>query len=159
MRTKHSMVLLGMVAVSAMTGCIGRVKQPEVKLMDVRVAGIGLRGATLVADVEIANPNDVKVETDSITYLFEASDPAGTGTWSKVTQGTYSQRIEVNDNSRTQVEIPLTLSYADLGGALKAIMDKGTFNYRVSGRAYLRAPLHRTLPFTKSGNLSLQGAR
>jgi len=153
------MRVAGLLAVAAMAGCLGRAKQPEVKLAGVRVAGIGLRGATVIADVEISNPNDVTLETDSVTYLFEASDPSGGGTWSPVTRGTYTQRIQVRDNSRTQLEIPLEVSYANMSGAMRSILDKGTFNYRISGNAYLREPLRRTIPFTKSGNLSLQGAR
>jgi LEA14-like dessication related protein len=153
------MQVAGLLAAAALTGCIGRVKQPEVKLAGVRVAGIGLKGATMIADVEISNPNDVTLETDSITYQFEASDPSGNGSWSRVTQGTYTQRIQVRDNSTTKLEIPLEFSYLNMGGAIRAIVDKGTFNYRVSGNAYLREPLRRTIPFTKTGNLSLQGAR
>ncbi|HEX6558774.1 MAG TPA: LEA type 2 family protein [Longimicrobiales bacterium] len=159
MKAKYFTKFAAVLAAVALSGCIGRAKQPEVKLSEIRVAGIGLRGASFIAALEISNPNDVTLETDSISYMFEASDASGTGAWSQVTRGTYAQRIQVRDNSRTQVEIPLSFNYSDMSGALRSILDKGTFNYRVSGQAYLREPLHKTIPFTKTGNLSLQGAR
>ena len=139
--------------------CSSAIKTPEIVLTSIDVGGIGLRGATLVANLEIANPNDFDIETDSIAYELEAANPSEAGSYSRVTQGTVTQRIKVNDNDRTRVEIPIEFAYSSLSGAMRSIMDRGTFNYRVRGTAYVREPLRRTVPFTKSGNISLAGAR
>jgi hypothetical protein len=97
-------------------------------------------------------------ETDSITYELEASNPGDT-TWSRVSLGSYTQRVRIDDGDEIEVEIPIDFSYSGLGGAAQGIIDRGTFNYRVRGNVYVREPLRRTVPFSKNGNVSLAGAR
>jgi LEA14-like dessication related protein len=138
-------------------GC-GSVKRPEIELAGVRVAGIGLRGASLIADLDINNPNDFDIETDSITYQL-SGNTSGDGTWQPMFQRTYAQRIVIPEDQRTRVEIPIEFNYSDLSGAARSLLDRGTFNYRIEGNAYVREPMRRTIPFTKTGNVSLQGAR
>jgi LEA14-like dessication related protein len=159
MKSKANKILLvGLLGVLA-AACIGRVRAPIVELTGIRFGGIGLRGATLIAQLDIDNPNDFSIETDSITYEFEASNPSETENWTPVTKGTNTQRIRIDEERKTAVEVPIELSYSGLTGPVRSIMDKGTFNYRVRGKVFLREPLRRTLPFSEKGNLSLVGAR
>jgi LEA14-like dessication related protein len=141
------------------TACNFRVRPPVVELTGVRVAGIGLRGATLIADLDIANPNDFSIETDSITFEMEASDPGDPNAWTRVTTGTNTERFRIEEASQAAVEIPIEFPYSGLGTPVRAILDKGTFNYRVSGQVFIREPLRRTVPFSQNGNLSLAGGR
>ena len=153
-RTIRIMAAVGILA----AGCVGRVRAPEVELMGVKVGGIGLRGATMIAELNIKNPNSFRIETDSITYELEASNPGDTN-WSRVSLGSYTQRVRIDDGDETEVEIPIDFSYSGLGGAAQGIIERGTFNYRVRGSVYVREPLHRIVPFSKNGNVSLAGAR
>lgn len=139
--------------------CANAIKSPEITLASIDVAGIGLRGATLIANLDIENPNGFDIETDSIVYELEAASPTDASSYTRVTQGSVTERIKVSDNNRTRVEIPIEFNYSSLSGALSSIMDRGTFNYRIRGTAFVREPLRRTVPFTKTGNLSLAGAR
>ena len=159
MKANKSTMTLALLLAVAAAGCVGRVRQPEGRLAGVSVGGFGLRGATLLAELDIINPNDFDIETDSIAYEMEASEPGSSATFTRVTQATYTQRIKVDDNGHSKVEIPIEFNYTGLSGALRGIMDKGTFNYRVRGNVYVREPLKRTIPFSKSGNMSLAGAR
>ncbi|MGQ0560884.1 MAG: LEA type 2 family protein [Gemmatimonadota bacterium] len=154
--TTKTRLMLG--AVLMVAACSSAVKQPEVVLSSIDIAGIGLRGATLIANLEVANPNDFEIETDSISFELEAANPTEADSWSRVSRGTVTERITVDDHDRTIVQIPVEFAYSSLSGALRSIMDRGTFNYRIRGTAYLREPLRRAIPFTKSGNLSLAGA-
>ena len=158
MKLSYRTTLVVALLASGMTACIGRVKKPEVELTAVRVAGVGLKGATLIADLDINNQNDFNIETDSIAYELFASTSADNGNWSQVLKRTYTQRIQIGRENSSKVEIPIEFNYADLAGAARSILDRGTFNYQLRGNVYLREPAHRTLPFTKTGNVSLQGA-
>ena len=155
---KHGLLVLALLA-AMVAGCIGRVRRPEVVLNAVRVAGIGLRGASLIAELDINNQNDFDIETDSITYELFANTSGDGTSWSPMLQRTYAQRILIREEQTTRVEVPIEFNYSDLSGAARAILDRGTFNYQIRGNVFVREPLRRTMPFTKTGNVSLQGAR
>lgn len=156
MKLKHMFVFALMVVLG---GCIGRVRQPEVTLADLRVGGIGIRGASLVAELDIANPNDFDVETDSITYELFANTGSGSDSWSSVLKRTYNQRIEAEENRTTRVEVPIDFNYSDLSGAGRTLIERGVLNYRIQGYVFVREPLRRTMPFSKTGNVTLSGIR
>ena len=159
MKSNASRIVLVALLGMFVAACIGRVRAPVIELRDIRFGGIGLRGATLIAELDIDNPNDFAIETDSITFEFAASNPGETDHWTPVTQGTHTRRIRIDEERNTIVEIPIEFTYSGLSGPVRAIMDKGTFNYRVRGKVFVREPLRRTVPYSQNGNLSLVGAR
>jgi len=150
--------LLASLAVLA-TACSSAVRQPEVRLESVSIGGVGLRGATLYADVHITNPNSFDLETGELNYDLQLPDPDNPNGWVSFAKGTLEERIRVDSNGSTVVKVPIQFRYDDAGGALRSILDSGTFNYRVRGDVRLREPFGRTIPFTKTGVVSLSGVR
>lgn len=144
---------------AALVGACAHVQKPEVELTGVRVAGVGLKGASLIADLDVRNPNDMTAQTDSIVYELYASTPNQNGGWTRILQSSYGSPISLRSNNTTRVEVPIDFNYADMQGPARAILDRGTFNYRLQGNVYLRSPVRRILPFNKTGNVSLQGVR
>ena len=155
--SRRALVLVASIAV-VMAGC-KRVQPPTAELTSVRFSGIGLRGATLVADLSIDNPNQFAIETDSITFELAARDPASPGMWTPVTNGKQHEPLRIEGGGRTVVTIPAELAYANLSAPLRSVIDRGTFNYRVSGEVSLREPRRSTVPFSRTGNLSVLGGR
>jgi LEA14-like dessication related protein len=139
--------------------CSSAVRQPEVRLESVRVGGIGLRGGTLNALVYVGNPNGFDLETRSITYDLQVEDPDSAGGWVTFSQGTVDETVRVEGNSSKVIEIPIQFRYDDLGGAVRSILDTGTFNYRVTGDVRLSEPIGRTFPYAKTGIVSMTGVR
>jgi LEA14-like dessication related protein len=158
-RNSRLMMALALAATTMFAACASAVRRPEIELAGVRVGGIGLRGASLIAELDINNPNDFTIETDSISYELFANTSSDGETWQPVLQRTYAQRIVIPEDERTRVEIPIEFNYSEMSGAARSVLNRGTFNYRIKGNAYVREPLKRTIPFTKSGNVSLSGAR
>ena len=154
-----------MVALSAglvSAGCLNKVvRQPEINLTSVKLGGIGLRGGQVIAELEIKNPNSFDVETRSITYDLKVSDrgPNNEERWIDFAKGTVEKEIKVDDGGTTRVEIPIDFTYSAASGAIRSIMDRGTFDYQVEGVVALREPLRREIPFKRRGNISLQGVR
>jgi LEA14-like dessication related protein len=148
-----------LLAVGLASSCASAVRRPEIELTGIRVGGIGLRGASLIADLDIDNRNDFDIETDSITYQLFANTSSSGESWQPILQRSYTQRIVIAEDKVTRVEIPIEFNYTDLSGAARAILDRGTMNYRIQGNAFVREPLRRTIPFTKTGNVSLSGVR
>lgn len=157
---RYQRMFLGTLVVAMVgTACAGAVRRPEIELAGIRVGGIGLRGASLIAELDISNPNDFTIETDSITYQLFANTSSDGESWQPLLQRTYAQRIVIPEDRKTRVDIPIEFNYGEMSGAARSILDRGTFNYRIQGNAFVREPLRRTIPFTKSGNVSLSGAR
>lgn len=153
-RTALAMALIGTLA-----ACSSAVRQPEVTLEGIRIGGIGLRGGTVYAQVHITNPNGFDLETESLTYDLQIADPDDAGEWISFSEGTITERIRVRGGSSTTVELPVQFRYDDMGGAMRSILDTGTFNYRVQGNVRLSEPLGRTIPYTKTGVVSMDGIR
>lgn len=139
--------------------CSSLVRQPEVRLESVRVGGIGLRGGTLYAQVHVSNPNDFDLQARSLTYELQVAHPDSAGKWVSFSQGTVEEPIRVESNGATVIEVPIQFRYDDFGGAVRSILDTGTFSYRVRGDVNLSDPIGRTFPYSKTGVVSLGGVR
>jgi LEA14-like dessication related protein len=139
--------------------CSSVMRQPEVRLESMRVGGIGLRGGTLYAQVYVGNPNGFDLETRSLTYDMQVEHPDSAGRWVSFSQGTMEEPVRVRGNGSTVIEVPIQFRYDDLGGAVRSILDTGTFNYRVRGDVELSQPIGRTIPYSKTGIVSLRGVR
>jgi LEA14-like dessication related protein len=146
-------------ALPLLGACSSVVEQPEVRLESVRVGGIGLRGGTLYAQVYVSNPNGFDLEARSLTYDLQVADPDSAGQWVSFSQGTVQEPIRVRSNGSTVIEVPIQFRYDDFGGAVRSILDTGTFNYRVRGDVNLSEPIGRTFPYSKTGVVSLAGVR
>jgi LEA14-like dessication related protein len=153
-------ILAGLVAILAGAACAGAFQQPEVRFYGLRLGGLGIRGGTVYAQLNVANPNRFGLETTALTYDLELrNDENGQGTWSRLASGTFAEPIRVAARDSAVVEIPIEFAYADMGAAFRSIMDRGTFDYRVSGVVSVRDPIRRDVPYRRTGTVSLDGMR
>ena len=143
---------------ATLSGC-ELVKAPVVELEAVRLRGIGLRGATIIAELAIYNPNRFAIESDSVTFEFAARDPRNPRMWSPVTSGTNTQRVRIEKEQRSIVEIPIEFAYSRLGMPIRSILERGTLDYRIRGEVYVRKPLRKGVPFNREGAVSVGGGR
>ena len=160
-RFERAMLFFALSAGIVAAGCIGRVRKPEIELTGVKVGGLGLRGGSLIAQLEIKNPNSFDLETAIITYDLKVADRTTNGgeNWIDFARGEFNQKVTVEDGGTTLVEVPIEFTYASVGSAIRSIMDRGTFNYRVEGTVGLREPMRTEIPYRHTGNVSLQGVR
>jgi LEA14-like dessication related protein len=151
---------LAALLVALSLGACGRAyQQPEVLFEGVRLGGIGLRGGTLYAQVLVTNPNRFDLETRSLSYALELAHPTRAGEWINFTEGRIDEAVRVAARGSTILEVPITFQYDDAGGAMRSILDRGSFVYRVSGDVRLSEPIGRTIPYRRTGTVSLTGAR
>lgn len=156
-RSTNVLLALAMALMLPLAGCAGAFRQPEVRLESVSVGSIGLRGGLLYASVHVTNPNRFDVETSGLTYDLELAHPTRDGEWVSFAQGRLDDEIRVSRRGETVIRVPIQFRYEDMGGAVRSILDTGTFNYRVSGDVRLREPVGRTVPYRHSGIVSIAG--
>jgi LEA14-like dessication related protein len=161
--TRKSGVLLALLASVLFTGCgTSMVRQPEVTLEGVQLGGLGLRGGTLLVDVQVVNPNRFSLNAHQLQYQLALSEPdiVGDTTWVDFATGTYAQPFSVGAGDTARIQIPVEFSYSGLGAAAGSILNRGTFNYRAVGTVDVRTPLGaHEVPFQKRGTVSLLGTR
>lgn len=161
--TKFIRLAVMVLVAGTVSACASAVfNQPEVTLQTVQVGGLGIRGGTLLVNIQIINPNRFALSADELTYQLAVSDPdvPTDTTWIDFASGTYAEGFSVGARDTAVVQIPVEFSYAALGAAAGSIARAGTFTYRASGTVDVRTPLgSREVPFRKRGTVALLGSQ
>lgn len=161
-KTLRSIAVLALAL--ALPGCTrsGLFRQPQVTLEGVQVAGLGLRGGTLLVDIQVINPNRFALNAHQLEYELALSDPQ-TGadtTWVDFAKGIYDQPFSVGSGDTARVQIPVEFSYSGVSAAGTSILGRGTVTYRATGTVDVRTPLGtHEVPFRKRGTVTLLGTR
>jgi len=157
MRIVQRGITLAASMVVVLTAC-QRITPPAVQVTSVRLGSIGLRGATLVADLRLENPNDFAIETDSIAFDLDARDQGAQTGWTPVTSGVVREPVQIAPGSHADVQVPAELEFSRLSAPIRSVIEMGSFNYRITGRVLIREPRRTTAPFSQTGNVSLLGS-
>ena len=149
-----------LIAVLGVAGCLGSFEQPAVRLEGVRLGSIGLRGGLLYAQLSVSNPNDFGLETRSLTYDLQLADAETVDPeWVSLADGTYDEPIVVGARDSTQLEVPVEFSFENVSALAQVLLDRGVVDYRVSGVVDVREPVSRSVPYRRSGKVSLGSIR
>ncbi|HEY8469044.1 MAG TPA: LEA type 2 family protein [Longimicrobiales bacterium] len=146
-----------LVVALAFAGCATGLREPEVHLAGIRLGGLGLRGGVLYVRLNVVNPNSFALEALGLTYDVELSDPAAEqdGGWVDLAEGRFEETVRVAARDSSVVEIPVEFTYAGASAALRSLLDKGTFDYRVRGEISVSKPVRTAVPYRHSGTVAL----
>ncbi|MBI4410430.1 MAG: LEA type 2 family protein [Gemmatimonadetes bacterium] len=156
MKRKGSSFLVALLLLAA--ACIPELVKPDVRLAGVRLAGLGLSGGLLYVRLSVVNPNRFDLEADGLTYRLELSDPgAGEDGWVDLASGRFDEDVRVGARDSAVLSIPVEFTYRGAGGVVRSLLDRGTFDYRVSGVVVLEKPFGTEVPYRRTGTVSLAG--
>ena len=150
-------VLSGLLVV-LVAGCVPKVQQPEVSLEGARIGAIGFSGGVVNVELSVYNPNRFAFRASGLTYDVDLEDPEGEG-WVDFTDGRIDRRLEVGAGETVVIEVPVEFQYRDLGQALRRLLDRGSFDYRVSGVVALEGPVRRDFSYRHAGAVTPTGVR
>lgn len=148
------MVLLAASAV--LVACVPRVQQPEVVLQGARLASLGLSGGVIEVRLSVHNPNRFAVEARALTYDLALRDAAG-DRWVELTEGRIDDTLRVPARDTLEVTLPVEFSYRGLDQAVRALVSRGSFDYRLSGVVELQGPVRRDIRYQHTGRYSPTG--
>ena len=149
-------VLAWLALVVVPAGCASLFRAPEVRLQSVRVVGLGLTGGTLEAGVLVSNPNRYALRTAQLSYDLELADAGQSGEhWSPLANGQLEREVEIPASDSAVVSIPIEFTWSGVGSVIRSLIERGTFDYRLSGALHLRSPIPRDVPYRRTGTLSL----
>lgn len=137
------------------SGCSTFFQDPEVRLLDLSVAALGLGGGTARVVMEVDNPNRMSIEVRALEYLIEVGPPGasgGTVAWDTLATGAHTDTIRIGGRSVESVTLDVPFRYSAVGTAFRSWLEGGDIPYRLQGDVTARALMgERTHPFRSSG--------
>lgn len=152
--------IVGTAALTALlaTACIPRVEQPDVWLSAVRLVSLGISGGVLDVELGVYNPNDFVIRGGGLTYNLDFESPDGEG-WLDLAEGSFQEDLRVEAGDTATVVVPVEFSYGGLGAAIRALLERGSFEYRVSGQIAVEEPVVRDLRYRHTGTVTPNDVR
>lgn len=147
-----------LVVVIALTGCLPSVDQPEVWLAGARLSSLGLSGGTVDVELGVYNPNGFDLRVSGLSYDLDLEDPDG-GDWLDFTEGRVDRDLRVPPGDTVAVMVPVDFTYRNLGAAVRGLLERGAFDYRVSGTVALEDPVTRDIRYRHTGTVTSEGVR
>jgi LEA14-like dessication related protein len=148
---------MGLVALLT-SACIPKVEQPEVWLAGARLASLGLSGGVVDVELSVYNPNRFALRASGLTYDLDLEEP-GEDRWLDFTEGRFQEDLEVASGDTAVVVVPVEFDYGELGRALRSLLERGSFDYRVSGMVALEGPVQRDIRYRHAGQVTPDGVR
>jgi LEA14-like dessication related protein len=147
-------LLLLLLVLATLPGCALLYQSPEVRIVDVRVVGLGISSGTAEILLEVDNPNRFGLEVRGLDYLLEVGTPSDLARWDTLAVGFHPDTIHLPRRSEEQVAIRIPFRYQALGTALGAWLQGGDIPYRIQGEVKARGPGgERDLPFRSRGSI------
>ncbi len=141
--------------VSSACALLGRqaFKNPEVKLQDVKLLGLGVTGGQLNVDLAVYNPNHYRLDATKVHYTVNMA-----GDSVRIADGVLDNRFTVDEGKTSIVTIPVSFTYAGLGAAGRSMLNTGGVNYHVIGDVAVGTPVGSfTVPFNTTGRFTASG--
>ncbi|HVK60642.1 MAG TPA: LEA type 2 family protein [Bdellovibrionales bacterium] len=145
----YKKILFSMLMIVAAIGCSSIaqkiVKEPKVSLAGVNLKDVNSQGGTVVANIQVENPNAFALKVDAVTYDVEIGGK-------HLSRGELEAPASVKGNGKTIVPIPVPVKFSDLFASAMDFIQKKTTKYRVKGEAKFGVI---TIPFDNTGDLNL----
>ena len=122
------------------------IKDPEVKVVDFKLADLTQEGVAVVLNLNIKNPNPIPINLDSVNYSLLVSGE-------KVTEGVFDKGIQIPASGEGQLAVPLKFQFKSVGNLLSGLINRSFVkDYELTGSAKLGI---FSIPFTKKGEINL----
>ena len=118
--------------------------QPDVALRNAHIRGVGLTGGTMDIEMRVSPRVSYRILLGGKHVADGLADPD----------------VVVPAHDSAFVRIPATFSYSSVGGAGRALIDRGALDYRVLGRMTVGTPYGRFwFPYDRAGQFTTLSAR
>lgn len=150
MKVRTDSCLLALALSTVACGGIGNnFREPEIRLDQAIVRGVGITGGNLDLVVKVDNPNNFTLQG---TKLEVGVDVEG----QHLGDITYDDDFSVPENGTTSITLPLRFGWSGVGSAVRAALGYGDLPYKMKGQAELKTPWGRKkVPFTREGRVPL----
>ena len=122
---------------AALPSCALLFKPPQVRIVGVELATLGLTSGTAEVVLEVTNEGSRDMTIRGFAYGLEVRDAGTEGAWKQLTEGYHAQEVSLPGNAVQRVRIPVPFEYEALGAALRSFLARGEVPYRLSGEVQM----------------------
>ncbi len=143
--------LLSLVALLLLCSCaVIDPMPPEVSLQNLQLGNLSISHATLMATMQIYNPNQVPVTVEELRYSFSLNNV-------QVADSRIFQPIQLEAGGTTEGAVRLSTSYLRLLQLMASMREGTEMNYRIDGATRVGGwkVIDRTFPFKEEGVIPL----
>jgi len=145
-----------LVAILILGGCqtlnnLGnQIKKPSLAVEDVRVSSFSFDELSLVYDIKVNNPNATSFNMTGYNYQLDING-------SEFVAGDQAQKMRINADSESIVEVPVTVNFNKLYRAIKGIASRDESNYRMLSNLRFNIPGfgQTEIPIKKEGTIPM----
>lgn len=147
---RFPLLILTLLTLSSCAGLAREVmREPKVDIVGAELEGADLRGANLLFEFEVENPNGLALVLDGIGYQLHLNERP-------LLSGRRDDRTEIAANGQSRFELPVTIRYDDALQALRGLSgDNPTYELRADFRFAVPVLGGVTVPVTKRGRVNL----
>jgi LEA14-like dessication related protein len=137
----------------ACSGLGDNFREPELRLEQAVVRGLGLAGGNLDLVVTVQNPNNFTLRADKLEVGFDVEG-------SHLGDITYDDDFTVSQNGETTLTLPLRFGWVGVSRAVRAALGYGDLPYTMKGQATLKIPggFRKVVSFRHEGRAPLTRA-
>lgn len=138
------------VAGCATLGQALRFQEPDIKLQEIRVTGLGLTGGTLDLALDVFNPNDYRLRTTRLQLGIDLEDV-------HFGDALIETPLELPSQQHSPVTVPVQFEWAGVGAGARALLSRQAVRFGLTGVATLSTPLgDRRVQVHGSGEVPLK---
>jgi LEA14-like dessication related protein len=127
-----------------------RFQEPDIKLQEIRVTGLGLTGGTLDLALDVFNPNDYRLRTTRLELGIDLEDV-------HFGDALIETPLELPSQQHSLVTVPVQFEWAGVGAGARALLSRQAIRFGLTGVASLGTPVgDRRVQVHGSGDVPLK---
>jgi LEA14-like dessication related protein len=124
--------------------------EPDIRLQEIRVTGLGFTGGTLELALDVFNPNDYRLRTTRLELGIDLETV-------HFGDALLETPVELPGQQHTLVTVPMRFEWAGLGAGARALLTRQGIQYGLTGVATVGTPIgDRRVRVHGSGDVPLR---
>jgi LEA14-like dessication related protein len=111
-----------------------RFQEPDIRLQEIRVTGLGLTGGTLDLALDVFNPNDYRLRTTRLELGIDLEDV-------HFGDALIETPLELPSQQHSLVIVPVQFEWAGVGAGARALLSRQAIRFGLTGVASLGTPV------------------
>lgn len=125
-------------------------QEPQITLQEINVTGLGLSGGTLDLVFDVYNPNDYRLRSTRLEVGLALED-------TDFGEALIDKPLDLSPENHSRVIMPVRFTWAGVGAAARALLERQELKYGLTGAAILDTPIgERRVRLHGSGDVPLR---